>query len=77
MALINLIYVLYWLDNWINEGSVWTIEYISKEYIKSSIYNSLSGSTYTELPDELKNSMKVLILKLIIINAFPGVILEI
>ena len=76
MALINLIYVLYWLDNWII-GSVWTIEYISKEYIKSSIYNPLSGSTYTELPDELKNSMKVLILKLIIINAFPGVILEI
>ena len=77
MALINLIYVLYWLDNWINEGSVWKTEYINKEYIRSSIYNPLSGSTYTELPDELKNSMKVLILKLTIINAFPGVILEI
>ena len=50
--------VLYRIDNWINEGSTWTIECIDGEYINISIYNLLSGSTYIELPNELKNSKK-------------------
>ena len=34
MVLINFSQqVLYRLDNWINEGSAWTIEYIDGEYI--------------------------------------------
>ena len=44
--------VLYRIDNWINEISSWTIEYIDGEYINIAIYNPLSGSTYIELPDE-------------------------
>ena len=50
--------VLYRLDNWINKGSAWTID---GEYIDISIYSPLSGSTYTELPDELKRPQKGLI----------------
>ena len=50
--------VLYRLDNRINKGSAWTIECIDGEYINISIYSLLSGSTYIELPDELKNSKK-------------------
>ena len=49
--------VLYRLDNWINEGSAWTIEYIDGEYLNISIYSPLSGRIYTELPDELKSSI--------------------
>ena len=45
--------VLYRLDNWINKGSAWAIEYIDGEYINISIYSPLSGSTYIELLDEL------------------------
>ena len=48
----------YRLDNQINEGSACTIEYIDGEYVNISIYSPLSGSTYIELPDKLKNSMK-------------------
>ena len=50
--------VLYRLDNWINEGSAWAIEYIDGEYINISIYSPLSGSTHIDLPDELKKTTK-------------------
>ena len=46
------------LDNWINEGSTWTIEYIDGEYVNISAYSSLSASTYVEMPDELKKANK-------------------
>ena len=48
--------VFYRLDNWSNEESAWTIEYIDGEYINVS--NLLSESSYTELPGELKNPKK-------------------
>ena len=53
--------VLYRTDNWINEGSASTVEYIDGEYINVSIYNPLSGRTYIELPNELKKLKKGLI----------------
>ena len=53
--------MLYRIDNWINEGSVWIIESIEPEYVNISIYGSLIGNTYIELPDKLKNPMKGLI----------------
>ena len=37
------------------------IESIDCEYINISVYSPLIGSTYIELPNELKNSMKGLI----------------
>ena len=49
------------LDNWINEGSVWTIEYIEWEYICIYICKALLRGVYIELPDELPNPMKGLI----------------
>ena len=51
----------YRIDNWINEGSGWIIESIEPQYVNISIYSPLIGSTYIELPDGLKNSMKGLI----------------
>ena len=53
--------ILYRIDNWINEGSGWIIESINSEYVNISVYSPLIGSTYIELPDGLKNSMKGLI----------------
>ena len=53
--------ILYRLDNWFNNGSAWTIEYIDGEYINISNYNPLSGSTNIELPDKLKHPKKGLI----------------
>ena len=37
------------IDNWINEGSDWTIEYIDGEHINISAYSPLSGTMYVEL----------------------------
>ena len=53
--------VLYRPDNWLNERPARTIKYIDLNYINISVYSPLSGSTYTELPDESKNSVKGLI----------------
>ena len=53
--------ILYRIDNWINEGSGWIIESIQSQYVNISIYIPLSGSTYIEVPDKLKNPMKSLI----------------
>ena len=49
------------IDNCINEGSGWVIEYVDKRYVNISIFSLLSGSTYIELPCRLKNAMKDLI----------------
>ena len=66
---------LYRTDNWINKGSGWINE---AEYVNISVYSPLSGSTYIELPCELKNQRKVsLILKAMAINVFFGIILKI
>ena len=53
--------VLYRLDNQINKGSPWAIEYIHGEYVYIYINSPLSGSTYIEFPYKLKTSMKGLI----------------
>ena len=50
--------ILYRIDNWINERSGWIVESIDGEYVNISAYSPLVGSTYIELPDELKNPMK-------------------
>ena len=44
-----------------NEGSGWITESIDGEYVNISVYSLLIGSTYIELPDELKHPMKGLI----------------
>ena len=47
--------ILYRIDNWISERYGWIIESIDAEYVNISIYSPLSGSSYIEVPDKLKN----------------------
>ena len=49
------------IHNWINEGSGWNIELIESQYINISTYRPLSGSSYIDLPVELKSPRKGLI----------------
>ena len=53
--------VLYRIDNWINEGSGWIVELIESQYINISTYRPLSGSSYMDLPVELRSPRKGLI----------------
>ena len=53
--------ILYRIDNWINEGSGWIMESINGEYVNISMYSPLIGSSFVELPNELKNTKKDLI----------------
>ena len=52
--------ILYRTNNWINEGSGWTVEFIESQYINISGYRPLSGSSYIKLPVELKSPKKEL-----------------
>ena len=47
--------ILYLIDNWINKGSGWIVESIESQYINISTYRPLSGSSYMNLPVELRN----------------------
>ena len=53
--------ILYMIDVWINNGSGWIIELIESQYINISTYRPLSGSSYTDLPIELRSPRKGLI----------------
>ena len=50
--------ILYMIDVWINSGSGWIIEIIESQYINISTYRPLSGSSYMNLPVELKSPKK-------------------
>ena len=52
---------LYMIDVWINNGSGWNVESIESQYINISTYRPLSGSSYMDLPVELKSPRKGLI----------------
>ena len=49
------------IDVWINNGSDWIIELTESQYINISSYRPLSGSSYMNLPVELRSSRKGLI----------------
>ena len=49
------------IDKWVSEGSGWVIDRIDSHYINFTLYKSLNGSSYIELPMELRNSKKGLI----------------
>ena len=53
--------MLYMTDAWINERSGWNIESIESQYINISTYRPLSGSSYINLPIELRNPRKGLL----------------
>ena len=49
------------IDKWVSEGSGWAINHIDSHHINVTTYKPLHGSSYIELPTELRNSKKGLI----------------
>ena len=49
------------IDKWISEGSGWVIDRIDSHYINVATYQPLNGSSYIELPAELRDPKKGLI----------------
>ena len=49
------------IDKWVSEGSGWGIDRIDTHYINVTTYTPLHGSSYIELPTELRNPKKGLI----------------
>ena len=49
------------IDKWVSEGSGWVINRIDSHYKNVTLYKPLNGSSYIELPTELRNSKKRLI----------------
>ena len=46
------------IDVWINNGFCWIIELTESQYINISAYRPLSGSSYIDLPVELRSPRK-------------------
>ena len=46
------------IDVWINKGFGWNVESIESQYINISTYRPLSGSSYMDLPVELRSPRK-------------------
>ena len=53
--------ILKLINQWVSEGSGWVIDRIDSHYINVTTYTPLHGSSYIELPTELKNPKKGLI----------------
>ena len=49
------------IDKWVSEGLGWVIDRIDRHYLNVTLYKPLNGSSYIELPAELRNSRKGLI----------------
>ena len=49
------------IGQWLSEGSGWTIQSVDGHYINLTKYAPMNGSSYIQLPTELKNSAKGLI----------------
>ena len=49
------------IDKWVSEGLGWVIDSINNHYINVTTYKPLHGSSYIELPMELRNPKKGLI----------------
>ena len=69
---------LYMIDVWINEASGCIVESMEPQYINISTYRPLPGSSYVNLPVELRSPRKGLLnIKNKINNVFYGVMLDI
>ena len=53
--------ILIVIDKWVSEGSGWVIDRIDSHYINITLYKPLNGTSYMELPAELRNPKKGLI----------------
>ena len=49
------------ISRWISEGSGWTIKSVDSHYLNIAKYEPMKGSSYIQLPSELRNSAKGLI----------------
>ena len=49
------------IAQWISEGSGWTIQSVDNHYLNVVKYKPMNGSSYIQLPTELRNSAKGLI----------------
>ena len=49
------------IDKWVSEGSGWVIDRIDSHYLNVTLYKPLNGSSYIELPTELRNPKKGLV----------------
>ena len=49
------------IDKWVSEGSGWVIDRIDSHYLNVTLHKPLNGSSYIELPTELRNPKKGLI----------------
>ena len=49
------------IDQWVSEGSGWAIDRIDSHFINVTLYKLLNGSSYMELPTEVRNPKKRLI----------------
>ena len=54
-------HILNKIAQWVSEGSGWTIQSVDNHYINIVKYQPMNGSSYIELPPELRNSAKGLI----------------
>ena len=50
--------ILNTIDKWVSEGLEWIIDRIDNHYINVTLYKPLNGSSYIELPTELRNPTK-------------------
>ena len=53
--------ILNQISQWISEGSGWTIRSVNSHYLNIVKYKPVNGSSYIQLPQELRNSKKGLI----------------
>ena len=53
--------ILNQISQWISEGSGWTVQSVDSHYLNIVKYKPMKGSSYIQLPYELRNSAKGLI----------------
>ena len=53
--------ILNTINKWVSKGSGWVIDWIDSHYINIATYKPLNGSSYIELPTELRDPKKGLI----------------
>ena len=53
--------ILNTIDKWVSEGSGWVIDRIDSHFLNVTLYKPLNGSSYIELPTDLRNTKKGLI----------------
>ena len=56
-------HILNIISQWVSEGSGWTVESIESHHLNIANYSPLKGSSYIELPPEIKNPKSLINIK--------------